>query len=70
MLVNVVRTEIFFNWGLIKDDDDDNKFVDCAIAASAKYIVSNDKHFRVLKEIDFPKIDVIGIEEFLESLNE
>ncbi len=68
--VNVVRTEIFFNWGLIKDDDDDNKFVDCAIAASAKYIVSNDKHFRVLKEIDFPKIDVIGIEEFLESLNE
>jgi predicted nucleic acid-binding protein len=67
---NVVRTEIFFNWGLIKDDDDDNKFVDCAIAASAKYIVSNDKHFRVLMEIDFPKIDVIGIEEFLESLNE
>lgn len=67
---NVIRTEIFFNWGLIKEDEDDNKFVDCAIAANAKFIISNDKHFRILKEIEFPKVDVIGIEEFLESLSE
>jgi putative PIN family toxin of toxin-antitoxin system len=65
---NVIRTEIFFSWGLIMEDEDDNKFVDCAIAANAKYIVSNDKHFRILKEIDFPKVEVVGIETFLESL--
>ncbi len=67
---NVIRTEIFFNWNLIKEDADDNKFVDCAIAANAKYIVSNDKHFKVLKEIDFPIVDVIGIEAFLDALSE
>ncbi|MEZ4892821.1 MAG: putative toxin-antitoxin system toxin component, PIN family [Saprospiraceae bacterium] len=67
---NVIRTEIFFSWGLIKEDEDDNKFVDCAIAANAKYLVSNDKHFRILQEVEFPKVDVVGIEEFLESLRE
>jgi len=67
---NVIRTEIFFTWGLIKEDEDDNKFVDCAIAANAKFIISNDRHFRILKEVEFPKVDVIGIEEFLESLIE
>ena len=65
---NVVRTDIFFNWRLITEDVDDNKFVDCAIATSADYIVSNDRHFRVLKEIEFPKVKVIGIEEFLQLL--
>lgn len=67
---NVIKTEIFFSWGLIKEDTDDNKFVDCAIAANAKYIISNDKHFSILREVDFPKVDVIGIEEFLKSLQE
>ena len=67
---NVIRTEIFFSWGLIKEDEDDNKFVDCAIAANAKYLVSNDKHFRILQEVEFPKVDVVGIDEFLESLKE
>ena len=67
---NVIRTEIFFSWGLIKEDEDDNKFVDCAIAANAKCLVSNDKHFRILQEVEVPKVDVVGIEEFLESLRE
>jgi predicted nucleic acid-binding protein len=67
---NVIRTEIFFQWGLIKEDENDNKFVDCAISANAKYIVSNDKHFRILKDVEFPKVDVIGIEEFFDSLIE
>jgi putative PIN family toxin of toxin-antitoxin system len=65
-LENVIRTEIFFNWRLIAEDADDNKFVDCAIATNADYIVSNDRHFRALKEIEFPKVEVIGIEEFLQ----
>ena len=56
--------------GLIKEDEDDNKFVDYAIAANAKYIVSNDRHFRMLKDVEFPKVDVIGIDGFLESLSE
>ncbi|MBQ7192151.1 MAG: hypothetical protein IJS00_04690 [Paludibacteraceae bacterium] len=53
---------------MIKEDKDDNKFVDCAIKANAKYIVSEDHPFDVLKKIDYPPIDVIGIDEFLLEL--
>ena len=38
-------------FGLITADADDNKFVDCAIIAGAKYIVTEDRRFNVLKEI-------------------
>ena len=57
-----------FHLELIKIDPDDNKFVDCAFAANATYIVSNDKHFDILKSIPFPTIDVINIDKFLEEL--
>lgn len=54
--------------GLIDKDKDDNKFVDCAVAAQAIFIVSNDKHYDVLKTIPFPKVDVVNIMEFLRYL--
>ena len=53
---------------LIQSDPDDNKFVDCAFAANAAYIVSNDKHFDALKSIDFPKLQVLKLIEFLQTL--
>ena len=46
---------------LIKSDPDDNKFVDCAISANAKYIVSQDHHYDVIRfnpEFDFTAIDI------------
>ena len=58
----------YYKFNLIAEDPDDNKFVDCAIAANAKYIVSEDRHFDVLKSCDFPKVDVIGINLFAELL--
>lgn len=59
----------YYHLQLIEQDPDDNKFVDCAFAASAKYIVSNDRHFDVLKQIDFPKIQVIRLIDFIGMLN-
>lgn len=47
---------------------DDNKFIDATFATNAKYLVSDDKHFKVLKHIEFPQIDVISIEEFMKTL--
>ena len=47
---------------------DDNKFVDCAVAADAEFIVSNDKHFKVLEDIDWPKVTVLKIHEFMRQL--
>ena len=64
----VRRVETFFRYNLIKADVDDNKFVDCALACNAKYIVSEDTHFDELKKIDFPKVDVVGLEEFIKIL--
>ncbi|MDR0333197.1 MAG: putative toxin-antitoxin system toxin component, PIN family [Dysgonamonadaceae bacterium] len=55
---------VYYKWQLITADLDDNKFVDCAVSANAACIVSNDKHFNVLKEIDFPQINVVDIDTF------
>lgn len=65
---NVKHVEIYYHFGLIKDDNDDNKFVDCAIKANARYIVSNDKHFNELKHISFPHVEVIDINRFINEL--
>ena len=54
----------FYKWNLITTDLDDNKFVDCALNAGADFIVTNDKHFNVLKTLDFPPIKIVDIETF------
>ena len=67
-LDNVEKTSIYFRWNLIDKDPDDNKFVDCAVSARVKYIVTNDKHFKHLKNINFPPIEVVTADDFLEEL--
>jgi len=54
-----------FKWNLISADPDDNKFVDCAVAANADFIVTNDAHFNILKTISFPKVNTISLQEFI-----
>ena len=66
---NIIRKDPHYSFGLIEADKDDNKFVDCAIAANAKCIVTEDNHFNVLKTIPFPKVEVIGIDDFKHYLN-
>jgi len=51
-------------------DKDDNKFVDCAVAGNADYLVSNDKHFNCLKEVEFPKLNVVTIDAFVQLLTD
>jgi len=58
------KTDIYFNFGLVSQDEDDNKFVDCAISANAICLVSNDNHFQVLKMIIFPQVNVLTLSEF------
>ena len=65
---NVERIDPYYHWHLIKADPDDNKFVDCAFAAQATYIVSDDSHFDELREIDFPKLLVLKLKEFMALL--
>ena len=65
---NVEFIDPHFKFHLIEADNDDNKFVDCAIAANATFIVSEDKHFEVLEQIPFPKVLVLRLREFLEMI--
>lgn len=64
-LPNVQFYTPFYNWRLINADPDDDKYTDCAIAGSANFIVTEDKHFAILKKIAFPKITVLSIDEFV-----
>lgn len=57
-----------YRFHLIETDPDDNKFVDCAICANANSIVTSDKHFNVLKKIEFPKVNIISPKELLKEL--
>jgi putative PIN family toxin of toxin-antitoxin system len=54
-----------FHFHLIENDPDDNKFVDCAIAGGADFLVTEDSHFNVLKSIPFPVVSVIDMDEFM-----
>ena len=61
--------ESYFHFHLLSDiDKDDDKFVDCAITTSADYIVTEDNHFNHLKQIPFPQLNVITLDEFNDSL--
>jgi len=59
----------YYHFGLITEDPDDNKFVDCAIAADAELIVTNDKHFDVLKTVAWPKLTIINLKEFADLMS-
>jgi putative PIN family toxin of toxin-antitoxin system len=68
-LHTTIYQEVYVHFGLIKEDVDDNKFVDCAVASDAEFIVTNDSHFNVLKNIDWPKLTIITLKEFARQLN-
>lgn len=61
---NVIFTEPFFKWALIEADPEDNKFSDLAISANANYLITHDRHFRVLQQIPFPTVKVVSLPEF------
>ena len=68
-LPNVQKTIVYYKWNIIEADSDDNKFVDCAVTVNATGIVTQDKHFNVLRDIDFPDVNLISIADFKLSLS-
>ena len=62
---NLIRVTPVWRFNLITSDPDDNKFVDCAICGQAEYLVSNDKHFKVLNDIQFPSITLVTLQEYI-----
>lgn len=68
-LQNIVLATRYYRWLAIVNDPDDrnagpNKFADCAVAANAVCIVTEDRHFNVLRTRTFPTVTVLTIEQF------
>jgi hypothetical protein len=41
----------------------------CLLAILPSSLVSNDKHFKIIKEIDFPSITILKLQEFTKMLD-
>lgn len=52
---------------VIKNDPDDNKFIECAVKGKADYIVSGDKHLLDLEK--YKGIKILTPKEFLDILD-
>ena len=65
---NILHQEAYYKWQLITDDPDDDKFVDVAIAAGADYLVTNDRHFQPLRQLEFPRVPVVTLQAFLAAM--
>ena len=65
---NTIFNTRYYNWNLIKNDPDDNKFVDCYIASNANYLVTHDKHFNHLKTLKFPYVEITNAQNFISLL--
>ncbi len=68
-LPNIRKVDPRFKWKFLKDPDDD-KFVDAAVASNVDFIVSEDRSFRQLKKVEFPKVVVLRLLDFWQILNQ
>lgn len=67
---NHLRIEPSYKWQLVENDPDDNKFVDCTIAASANYLITDDSDILRLRKISdmFPPLTIVTFDEFRKIL--
>ncbi|HEX5153509.1 MAG TPA: putative toxin-antitoxin system toxin component, PIN family [Parafilimonas sp.] len=67
-LPNVFKVNRIFASELIIADLDGNKFVDAYYSGGVHHLVTNDKHFNILKRFQFPEHSVLRIEAFIALL--
>jgi len=56
------------NISVIKEDDDDNRILECAIEGRAQYIVSGDEH-HILPLKHYQGIKILSPDEFLKEIS-
>jgi predicted nucleic acid-binding protein len=66
---DIVLQQVYYSWNAIDLDPDDNKFFDIAVAANVDYLVTNDRHFDKVKNLPFPKLNIIDADSFLTIIN-
>ena len=63
---NLVFSKAAARFRRVKDDPDDDKFIDCAISARARYIISGDSH--LLKVKQFKTVKIVSSAQFVERM--
>ena len=58
----------FYHFRVITADPDDDKFVDCAVASNAKFIVTEDSHYDVLENAVFPHVEIIKLDDIIQMI--
>ena len=61
---SVILAQPSFQFRVVSDDPDDNKFADCAITVEADFLITNDSHFDPLANAGY-KPQPIKPEEFI-----
>ena len=61
-----IKIETTSKFDIIKEDPDDNKFLECAVDAKAEYIISGDDHLLKLRE--FKGIKILTPAEFVKLM--
>ncbi|HRG90474.1 MAG TPA: putative toxin-antitoxin system toxin component, PIN family [Chitinophagales bacterium] len=65
---NVIQCHPLFKTALVSDPDD-NKFLDAYYSGKANILVTNDKKFLHLKQIEYPPHHIMNMKEFVDFLN-
>lgn len=65
---NIIFTHDPPKLSVVAEDPDDDKFIECAVALDAKYIVSGDKALLAIKK--YVRIRIMSPREFLEQVEE
>ncbi|MBI5857009.1 MAG: putative toxin-antitoxin system toxin component, PIN family [Sphingobacteriales bacterium] len=66
---NFEHVIVYYNWQLIRNDEDDNKFIDAYVAAKADYLISNDSSITGIKNNSFPPLAIMTLQEFSNMLS-
>lgn len=67
ILENAMLVEPEEKFDIVKDDTDDNKFIEAAVEGKASYIVTQDNHLLKIKELR--GIEILTPQEFLSRLD-
>jgi len=63
---NIAFVNPTYRFQLPFEDEDDQRFVDCAVCGDADLLITNDKHFQRLQDISFPRLRIIRAHAFIE----
>ena len=64
---NAIFTAKTPNLEVVKDDPDDNKFLECAVAFDSKIIISGDRHLKEIRK--YIDIEILSPREFIDFYN-